>query len=448
MIGGPGGASRSISPLPPAAFAAALAALPGAGPAWLVGVLLPGGLPQDPERAWREVMAGRLAPPRPRWGRQGRRGVSSRETMAASRSVPGALVMQPADYGQPPPSPDFPSQIWRRCEAGHIGATWIGAPDYPAVLAAGPAPPGVLFWTGDLAVLGRPCVAVVGTRRCTPDGLEVAYALGYDLSVAGVAVVSGLAAGIDGAAHAGALAAVEQGGPAAGSTVGVAASGVDVPYPPKHAALWREVARRGAVISESPPGQPAQSWRFPSRNRVIAGLSRVVVVVESHAKGGSWHTVEAALQRGVEVAAVPGSVLSSASAGTNLLLREGALPVRNADDVLQALGLRGVGVSSVTQPSLPALPASKDGAGAQEAATRAPGPDGTFAAGDGDEWPGSLGPVERTVHQALGRRPQTVDQLVERSGLPLGAVLVALDRLDQRGAAAHSAGWWTRTYWH
>ncbi len=125
----------------------------------------------------------------------------------------------------------------------------------------------------------------------------------------------------------------------AGSTVGVAASGVDVIYPRQHGALWREVARSGAIVSETPPGVQAKSWRFPARNRLIAGLAQMVVVVECHASGGSWHTVEAALRQGLEVGAVPGSVHSSASVGTNTLIHEGATPVRDAQDVLDALGM-------------------------------------------------------------------------------------------------------------
>ncbi len=441
MSTGLGQTRRSTSPLPPGAFAAALAALPGAGPAWLVGVLAPGGHPQSPERAWGELLAGRLAPPRPR-----------RATTGAGSGPQGLRVSPLAPAGQTPPdapsgwpglSPDAPARTWRRCQAAEAQVSWFGASGYPAALAGGPSPPGVLFFVGELALLERPCVALVGTRRCTPEGREVAYRLAYDLAAAGVAVVSGLAAGIDGAAHAGALAAAQAG--AAGSTVGVAASGVDVPYPAKHAALWRQVCRQGVVISESPPGQPAQSWRFPSRNRLIAGLSRIVVVVESHIQGGSWHTVEAALQRGVEVAGVPGPVLSPASAGTNLLLREGALLVRNADDVLEAMGL---GASPAVQPSLlPPRPSSPCAGGSASPRAGGLGDEGTAVPARGThEPPGPLGPLERTVYQALGRRPQTVDDLVERCGLPLGAVLIALEHLGEQGAATHHAGWWARAY--
>jgi DNA processing protein len=276
----------------------------------------------------------------------------------------------------------------------------------------------VLFWVGDLALTRSTCVAVVGTRRCTPEGASVAYQLGYDLSAAGVCVVSGLAAGIDGAAHAGALAAAHE-VPGAGSTVGVSASGVDVPYPPQHRGLYAEVGRLGAVISETPPGRQAQAWRFPSRNRLIAGLTCMVVVVESHASGGSWHTVDAALRRGVDVCAVPGSVRSPASVGTNTLLHEGAAPVRNAQDVLEAIGLEVVQATPVTEAASPRLPGLAEPAGPMAA-------------------------LEGSVLSALGWQRSSIDLVVERSGLPLGAVVVALGRLEEQGVATEEAGWWRR----
>jgi DNA processing protein len=245
--------------------------------------------------------------------------------------------------------------------------------------------------------------------------------LAWELATAGVCVVSGLALGIDGAAHAGALegfrGAAE--GWVAAPTVGVAASGVDVVYPRQHAALWRQVASTGAVISETPPGTPAQSWRFPARNRVIAGLARMVVVVESHVTGGSWHTVDAALRRGVEVAAVPGSVHSPASAGTNALLRDGATPVRGAQDVLDALGLQG-------------------GAVAPPEAGDARNNDRSTAAG-------APHPLAERVLAALGWRPLCLEELVERSGLPVGAAVVVLDQLEAAGEVVSSEdGWWCR----
>jgi DNA protecting protein DprA len=294
----------------------------------------------------------------------------------------------------------------------------------------------------------------------------VAYQLGYDLCSAGVVVVSGLALGIDGAAHAGALAAVRDagrgGGPgAAGSTVGVAASGVDVVYPRQHAALWGEVARLGAIVSETPPGSPAQAWRFPSRNRVIAGLAQMVVVVECHASGGSWHTVEAALRRGIEVGAVPGSVQNPASVGTNTLLHEGAIPVRGAQDVLDALGIfdhqgrpRGrpepLSEPRGTAASTPPRPAQADVSprpGQAIANEMWPAPrDGACPGGTTPKMRRAkpVNPVDDRVLAALTGRPLCLEEIVERSGLPVSAVVVALERLEEQRSIRGEAGWWAR----
>src|SRR5262249_15322114 len=155
---------------------------------------------------------------------------------------------------------------------------------------------------GSLAALDRPRVGLVGTRRCTPTGKSVARQLGRELAACGVAVVSGLAIGIDGCAHQGALAA------RAAPPVGVVGSRLDVVYPKSHRRLWDDVAAAGVLLSEAPLGAPPEPWRFPARNRILAALSDVVVVVESHAAGGSMHTVRAAVDRGIPVMAVPGSV--------------------------------------------------------------------------------------------------------------------------------------------
>lgn len=401
--------------LPPGAFAAALAGLPGAGPGWLAQLLSRG----SPEEAWASVLSAQAPLPRgpdPPRARRNATGGGVRERLSeAARAV---------DVGT----------LWRHCLERGIKVTWLGGPGYPGVLASGPAPPGVIFCAGELGWVERcPVVAVVGTRRCTPEGARTAYQLAKDLAAAGVCVVSGLALGIDGAAHAGAIAGF--GAPADGhvaaATIGVAASGVDVVYPRQHAALWKQVASTGAVISETPPGLPAQSWRFPARNRVIAGLSQMVVVVESHASGGSWHTVDAALKRGVEVGAVPGSVHSPASAGTNSLLREGATPVRGAQDVLDAIGL----LSTLGRQAGSSAPASvatwADVAGVAALAEPVP--------------PTPLAPLTKRVLDALGWRPLCLEELVERAGLPVGAVVVALDQLEASGAVVSSEdGWWRR----
>lgn len=437
---GPGTAHPSpVVPPPPAAYAAALACLPGVGPAWLFEALSTHG----PERAWALVLAGKLV--RPPRARAGAGGPSAWSDAARRFDV---------------------SRLWWHCQSHGIDVKWAGSPGYPNALVDGPAPAGVLFVSGRLAALeGRPVVAIVGTRRCSPEGASVAYQLGYELSAAGVCVVSGLALGIDGAAHAGALAALADlpdDAPVQGTTVGVAASGVDVAYPRQHAALWRQVASVGAVISETPPGSPAQAWRFPSRNRIIAGLAQMVVVVECHAAGGSWHTVDAALRRGTEVGAVPGPVHSSASVGTNTLLHEGATTIRGAQDVLDALGLFGPSAAEVTGPGAtrldrggpaPAFAGDRGTEGArQRRGTGSVGPPCPGPAHPGLPHPGSTPPapssplaaLDSRVLGSVGWQPLCLDEIVERSGLPVTAVVVALDRLEGEGRVAGEAGWWRR----
>ena len=295
------------------------------------------------------------------------------------------------------------------------------------------------------------------------------------------------------------------GGVGAGSTVGVAASGVDVIYPRQHGALWREVARLGAIMSETPPGVQAKSWRFPARNRLIAGLAQMVVVVECHASGGSWHTVEAALRQGLEVGAVPGSVHSSASVGTNTLIHEGATPVRDAQDVLDALGMfetkklspalegsvawrqgpAGPGsrgpVHAADGPDGQASPSGLSGPGAHPIG---PGPPGGYSGysaagrsnpggfsggapgwgqrGTGPRPPtaagrparrergarvgavgdGALSTLDERVRASLNWRPLCLEEIVERSGLPAAAVVVSLDSLEQQGLVTGDGGWW------
>jgi DNA processing protein len=222
---------------------------------------------------------------------------------------------------------------------------------YPARLRDDRAAPAVLFvaagaadharrrlagLVGDSIAAPPPAVSIVGTRRASPEGLEIARTLGRGLAAAGVTVVSGMALGIDSAAHAGAL---EAGGP----TVAVLAGGADVPYPRSKARLYGEIlAGGGAVVSEMPPGFMAFKWNFPARNRIIAALAPVTLVVEAAERSGSLITAELALDLGRDVGAVPGPVLSWRSAGTNALLRDGATLVRDARDALDlVLGIDG-----------------------------------------------------------------------------------------------------------
>jgi DNA processing protein len=206
-----------------------------------------------------------------------------------------------------------------------------GTGDYPALLETIEDPPERLWVRG--ALPSEPGVAVVGTRRATRYGLELARQMGGAIARAGWTVVSGLARGVDGAAHRGTL----EGG---GKGVAVLGSGIDVWYPPEHARLGEQlVTAGGAVISEYPPGSRPDAWRFPRRNRIISGLARAVVVVEAADKGGALITARLGAEQGREVFAVPGDVSRRTSVGTNLLIRDGAVPVLGAGDLIEALSL-------------------------------------------------------------------------------------------------------------
>jgi DNA processing protein len=298
----------------------------------------------------------------------------------------------------------------RLAECG-VRVTWLGQPDYPAALEADHQPPPVLFFTGDLEALDGRTVAIVGSRDCTRYGRDVAYELGRDLAAQGVRIVSGLALGIDGAAHGGALAAPG----AAAPPVAVVGSGLDVVYPRRHTRLWREVAAAGVVLSEAPVGAAPEPWRFPLRNRIIAALAEIVVVVESRHQGGSRHTIEAAMARDRQVMAVPGPVRSPTSALPNALLADGCHPARDAVDVLVALGLAtgrsSSAPSAAAEPADPRPPPSEPG---------------------------------RAVLDAMGWERSSFEQLVLATGRSPGEVGVALAHLECGGWVAGSGGSWER----
>jgi DNA processing protein len=201
----------------------------------------------------------------------------------------------------------------------------LAEPGYPVLLREIADPPERLYLNGTLP--DQPMIAVVGSRRATPYGERVAHRLARDLSLAGVAVVSGLARGIDAAAHRGAL---EGGTP----TVAVMATGLDRIYPPEHAELARSIAATGAVITEAEPGTPPLPGRFPIRNRIISGLSRGVVVVEAAARSGALVTARMALEQGRDVFGIPGSIENPLTEGVHRLVKDGAVLVRSVDDVL------------------------------------------------------------------------------------------------------------------
>ena len=373
--------------LPPEAHGTALAVLPGMGPARLAALLAR----WSPEQAWARVLS--------------ERAVADPLVAAACRPDPPGVAAAWARAA----APVDVAGVWAAHRQAGITVALKGSPHYPAALADDHEAPAVLFLQGDERAPRARRVAVVGTRRCSRYGAGVARQLGHDLAAAGVAVVSGLALGVDGAAHEGALAA------GAAPPVAVVGSGLDVVYPRRHARLWSAVAASGLLVSEAPLGARPEPWRFPVRNRVIAALAEVVVVVESPARGGSLHTVDAAVARDRPVMAVPGSVRSPVSELPNALLAEGCAPARDALDVLTLLGISSTGATATATPT---------GAGADPR----PPPNGDGGA----------------VLEALGWEPATLDDLVDRSGLGLGAASLALARLEEEGWVAGERGWWER----
>lgn len=221
-------------------------------------------------------------------------------------------------------------------------------PDYPASLVTLDDPPPVLWVRGDPAVLAGPAVALVGSRAGSAYATTVAGMLAADLAAAGVIVVSGLARGVDVAAHRGALRA-------GGGTLAVLGSGVDVIYPPEHRPMAEAMSTgtRTALVSELPPGTRPLHWFFPLRNRIISGLSQAVVIVEAGKKSGSLITARCALEQGREVLAVPGSVLGGRNHGGHALLRDGAKLVESADDIVEELGWQPARMHPAPQPEAP-----------------------------------------------------------------------------------------------
>ncbi|NIZ15454.1 DNA-processing protein DprA [Phaeobacter sp. HF9A] len=215
-----------------------------------------------------------------------------------------------------------------KAKAANARLLCFGDPDYPALLASVPNPPPALWAIGDLSLLNRPAVAIVGARNASSLGRRMAYALARDLGEAGYVVVSGLARGIDASAHEGALAS---------GTIAVQGGGVDIIYPTENTRLAHAIADQGLRLSEQPMGLQPQARHFPPRNRIIAGSSLVTIVVEAAVKSGSLITARDALDLGREVMAVPGHPFDARASGGNLLIRDGAMLVRNARDVIDAL---------------------------------------------------------------------------------------------------------------
>jgi DNA processing protein len=283
-----------------------------------------------------------------------------------------------------------------------------GEPDYPAALSEICDPPVGLFIRGSVLSELWPMVGIVGSRRATPRGRAIAAGLSADLAAAGLAVVSGMARGIDTAAHEGAIGA-------GGSTVAVLGSGLGRVYPPENARLAEEIAASGAVVSEFPMRAEAMPGQFPRRNRIISGLSAGLVVVEAAERSGALITAARALEQGREVFAVPGPVDEPMSVGTNRLIKAGAALVENADDVLEAL----------------------EPAWGPFRSRPCPGPEEDRDIATAETPDGSL---DGRLVSHLSLEPSTVDRLIAISGATAAEVLSALLRLELSSRAEKVEG--------
>jgi DNA processing protein len=294
-----------------------------------------------------------------------------------------------------------PGAIAARLVELHIDTVTLLDDTYPTSLRNIADPPPVLFVRGQLLEADVHAVAIVGTRRNTAYGRAVAERLATDLASAGVTVVSGLAKGIDTAAHRAAL-------DAGGRTVAVLGNGLDHVYPAENAGLARHIVDAGALVTEFPPGTPPDAVNFPRRNRIISGLARATVIVEAGVQSGALITADFALEQGRDVLAVPGSIFSPLSAGPNELIKQGALPVTSVDDILHALGGSGPEIVARGMPSL-------------------------------DD-------RETSVWEALGGEPRHVDELSRSLEVAAGELSATLAMLELKGLARQvGAMLYTRT---
>ena len=288
-------------------------------------------------------------------------------------------------------------------ETERLGGRVLLAHDeaFPPSLREIPDPPPLLFALGDLTLLGRAAVAIVGSRDHSDYGGEVARALAWGAASSGLVVVSGMARGLDAVAH---TAALDSGG----TTIGVLGNGLGVIYPTANRGLYQRVAAHGLLISEFPPGERPSAGSFPRRNRLISGLARVTVVVEAAEGSGALITAGTALDQGREVMVVPGNITSASSVGANRLIRDGAAPLLSSDDLLEHYPEAVRPAEGFTEP------------------TRA--------------LPEGLGEGERSVVELLGTDPVLLDDLVGRSGRTAGELLAALCALEVAGVVEQRPG--------
>ena len=323
----------------------------------------------------------------------------------AERALEALPMLARRGGGQAPPIADAAHIAREMATTERLGARYlfIGDAAYPRLLAEIENAPPALIVRGDLALASAPCVAIVGARNASAAACRFARELAHALAEAGMTVVSGLARGIDTAAHVGAL--------GSGATAGVIASGIDIAFPPENRDLQDRVAREGLLIAEQPPGTEPRARHFPYRNRIIAGLAIGTVVVEAVPKSGSLITARLAGEAGREVMAVPGSPLDPRAQGCNLLIREGATLVQSAADILEQV--RPIDARAVRSP-----------ASGYDAAPPADASDRDRAA----------------VTALLGHVPVSTDELIRQSGLAPAVVQTVLLELELAGRLERHAG--------
>ena len=343
-----------------------------------------------------------------------------------------------------PTGPEFDAQLdavlaWREQPGNHV--VTLDDPAYPPALLTMPDPPPLLYIKGRLNLLHTRAVALVGSRSATPQGIEDAERFARELSVAGVTVVSGLALGIDGAAHRGGLEGI-------GGTVAVIGTGADLVYPAAHHALARQIAVQGAILSEWPLGTPARAANFPQRNRLIAGLVSGVVIVEAAMRSGSLITARLANEMGRDIFALPGSIHAPLSRGCHRIIKQGAKLVETPDEVLEELGFaRRVAPRAASGSALAALwggddsrystaagGAAKDRPELAATQTAAASPADPAAASARDMPPRPpVDPEAQRLLAALGHSPTTLEILATRTEMEDAALQTTLLQLELAG---------------
>jgi len=327
---------------------------------------------------------------------------------AALAALPGIAKDAGVEDYTPCPEPVAAAEIKAARRAG-AELLCLGDARYPEALARIPDPPPILWALGNLSLLEKPSLAIVGTRNASSLGARMARRLARDLGAAGYVIVSGLARGIDALAHDAALST---------GTIAVQAGGLDVLYPSENAELADKIGKQGLRLSEMPFGLQPQGRHFPRRNRIVSGLSQAVLVVEAAARSGSLITARAALDQGREVMAVPGHPLDSRASGGNILLRDGATLIRGADDVIEALGT-APGPAPAQEPRINPQPAP--------VATTRPKPR-------------RAGGVEALVLDRLSVTPLDEDQLIRDTGEDPREIAQALAILEMAGRITRSPG--------